>query len=484
ANFDSLTYSKGASVIKQLNTFLGAENFRQGVRNYLKAYEFKNADYDDFMSSLGNTGSGSLTGWGEEWFKQAGLNRVEPVVVCAHGKISRFEILQQSSKDVPVYRTHLTKLALYKNQDGRLKLHRVIPIGYAQERTDLPALIGEDCPAFVFLNHEDHDYVKNRIDADSLKRIQAHLSDIDDALTRAMIWHSLWEMVRDAELPLLDYISMVLEYAGNEPEIKIVSAVLETVYSRRGNGFSVLVCLPSGKIRAQQIDKIEAFLWRQLREAKAGSDFQKLWFDAYVLAARSKTALGNLVDVLKGQVHLKQFALDQDRRWNVIVAISTLDVKQGNLWRTRELARDRSSNGITRGIAAQAALPSLEIKQSWFKKIVQFDAQMTLAQLTAAMRNLFPANQLRFRATFSAEFFDLLKGELEKKDVEFMESFAASLAPTLCTPASVRRLHRFIAENPGLRPVVLKMLKIGQQEDQRCVRVREKAPARTDWPRT
>ncbi|MGH8498763.1 MAG: ERAP1-like C-terminal domain-containing protein, partial [Methylococcales bacterium] len=400
---------------------------------------------------------------------------VKPVVACEHGKISDFKILQQAPAEAPVLRTHLAKLALYKNHDGRLKLQRVVQIRYARQQTYFPELVGEDCPAFVFLNHDDNDYVKVKIDAESLKTIRGHLGELDESLTRAMIWHSLWEMVRDADLPLLDYVSMVLKYIGKEPEIKIVSAVLDTVYSRRGSGSSVLVYLPNGKIRDQQIDKIENFLWRRLQEAEAGSDSQKLWLDAYVVSARSKTALGNLVDVMQGKVRLKQFVLDQDRRWNVIVAIGTLDVTQGNLWRSRELARDHSSDGVIRGIAAEAALPSLEMKQAWFKKIVTAGETIPLAQLKAAMRNLFPANQSRFRAAFSTEFFSQLKGELEKKDVEFIGPFAASLAPTLCTPASVQGLHQFIAENHGLRPVVLKTLRIGEQEDQRCVRVREKA---------
>ncbi len=159
ANFDSLPYPKGASVIKQLDTLLGAENFRQGVRNYLKAQEFKNADYDDFMASLRNTRTGSLARWGDEWFKQAGLNSVEAVVACEHGKISAFKILQQALTKTPPFRTNLTKLALYENRDDQLELQCVIPVRYARQQTDLPDLVGEHCPAFVFLNHDDNDYV-------------------------------------------------------------------------------------------------------------------------------------------------------------------------------------------------------------------------------------------------------------------------------------------------------------------------------------
>src|SRR5271156_5825688 len=40
ANFDGITYGKGASVLKQLAYLLGDEKFRDGVRLYLKAHAY------------------------------------------------------------------------------------------------------------------------------------------------------------------------------------------------------------------------------------------------------------------------------------------------------------------------------------------------------------------------------------------------------------------------------------------------------------
>jgi puromycin-sensitive aminopeptidase len=53
AMFDVLTYEKGASVLRMLEQYLGPEVFRQGVRDYLRAHQYANADTGDLWSALG-----------------------------------------------------------------------------------------------------------------------------------------------------------------------------------------------------------------------------------------------------------------------------------------------------------------------------------------------------------------------------------------------------------------------------------------------
>lgn len=47
--FDTITYSKGASIIRMLEDFLSPEIFQAGVTDYLKAHQFSNANTDDLL---------------------------------------------------------------------------------------------------------------------------------------------------------------------------------------------------------------------------------------------------------------------------------------------------------------------------------------------------------------------------------------------------------------------------------------------------
>ena len=40
AVFDSIAYSKGASVIRMMEDFMGEDDFRRGISNFLKKYSF------------------------------------------------------------------------------------------------------------------------------------------------------------------------------------------------------------------------------------------------------------------------------------------------------------------------------------------------------------------------------------------------------------------------------------------------------------
>ncbi|XP_058826206.1 aminopeptidase N isoform X2 [Topomyia yanbarensis] len=50
--FDPITYSKGASIIRMMSSFLGKETFKAGIMQYLKQYQYGNADQEDLWEIL------------------------------------------------------------------------------------------------------------------------------------------------------------------------------------------------------------------------------------------------------------------------------------------------------------------------------------------------------------------------------------------------------------------------------------------------
>ncbi|XP_017484575.1 PREDICTED: glutamyl aminopeptidase-like [Rhagoletis zephyria] len=50
--FDSITYSKGASVIRMLEDLVGEEKFRNATKNYLLKFYYSNAETDDFLTEI------------------------------------------------------------------------------------------------------------------------------------------------------------------------------------------------------------------------------------------------------------------------------------------------------------------------------------------------------------------------------------------------------------------------------------------------
>ncbi|MQG62459.1 MAG: M1 family metallopeptidase [SAR202 cluster bacterium] len=70
--FDAISYSKGASVIRMLENFLGEESFRKGLNRYLSSHMYDNARTEDLWSALETESGRPVTAIMDSWVKQMG----------------------------------------------------------------------------------------------------------------------------------------------------------------------------------------------------------------------------------------------------------------------------------------------------------------------------------------------------------------------------------------------------------------------------
>ena len=60
AVFDIISYSKGASIIRMIEDFLGPDDFRKGLHNFLVQHKYKTAVTQDLMEQLTRASSQEL----------------------------------------------------------------------------------------------------------------------------------------------------------------------------------------------------------------------------------------------------------------------------------------------------------------------------------------------------------------------------------------------------------------------------------------
>lgn len=71
--FDTISYSKGASVIHMLNQYLGAKTFRDGLRHYLKQHAYANTDTIDLWKALAEVSKQPVEEFMHAWTSQSGF---------------------------------------------------------------------------------------------------------------------------------------------------------------------------------------------------------------------------------------------------------------------------------------------------------------------------------------------------------------------------------------------------------------------------
>jgi len=76
--FDEISYGKGACILRMIEAYLGADDFRKGVRNYLIQYKFSNATGKELWSSLEEVSGKQIERIMGEWIRKPGY----PVVTA------------------------------------------------------------------------------------------------------------------------------------------------------------------------------------------------------------------------------------------------------------------------------------------------------------------------------------------------------------------------------------------------------------------
>lgn len=70
--FDAISYSKGASILRMIQDFLGEEAFRKGVSEYLKSFSYGNATRYDFWTMLSKGSGKDVNKIMEAWVTKPG----------------------------------------------------------------------------------------------------------------------------------------------------------------------------------------------------------------------------------------------------------------------------------------------------------------------------------------------------------------------------------------------------------------------------
>jgi aminopeptidase N len=464
-NIDAITYSKGASTLNQLRHLLGEETFRKGVHNYLVKYQWKNAKLDDFIGSLGEAAGRDLSQWTQQWLYQPGVNTVTANYSCAGGKISNFSLQQTAGAQYPVLREQRVQLALMGKQ---MKVDKVLAVTYKGGATEVPELKGAACPDLVYPNYQDWGFVKAKLDQRSFAAARKSLSKVEDPLLRTMLWQSLWDGVRDGELPLNDFLQAALHNAPAEKDYVLLGDVLGK--TARAKAYLDKMGADSAYAR-KTAAALEQMAWKGA-ESSTG-DFQRRWFGSYVGFATTPEAQKRLAQVLDGSVQLKGLNVSQDVRWSIIEHLSSVGYAGAAALLAAEQEKDKSDTGQSAALAATVARPDAKVKEEWLAQINDLQTKLPFARLRTAMDAMYPPSQNKLGEQTAALRLAQLPVLDKAAGPVFMRSYGANMIPGSCTADSVQRLADAAGQYKDLSAGTRRALLVAHQEDARCVTIRK-----------
>lgn len=457
ANFDGITYAKGASVLKQLVAYVGREPFLSGLRAYFAEHAFANAGFGDLLSALETSSGRDLSGWADEWLRTTGINPISVEIEAGTATISSLTVVQgPAAPGEGELRTHRLGVGLYnRDTSGAIVRTARAELDINGARTDVVDLAGQPVPDLILPNDDDLTYCSVRLDERSLETVLNSLEDVTDSLARTLCWSALWEMTREARLPARRFVEVVSRAAPREAHVGVVQRVLsqaQTALARYADpDWAASTGWPT----------FAAAMLEAACSAKAGSDHQLAFLTALCacpIGPDQCRVLELLLDAGSDEAGLPGLVVDTDLRWTVLTALVAAGAESNDRI-DAELSSDDTAGGARRAATARAARPTTHAKDEAEELLATTGANApTNAIVRATLLGVNLPGQEHLLAGLSERYLDTVTALWAARPGDLAQTVAEGLFPAWSVePETVSRFEAVIADTsqPGaLRRII------------------------------
>eukprot|EP00253_Pinus_taeda_P000536 PITA_00536 len=227
--FDAISYRKGASIIRMLESYIGASVFQKGLIAYVKRYAWKNARTEDLWAVLSEVSGESVNELMDSWTKQKGYP-----VVSAKLKGDKLELDQSQylSSGKPGNGHWVIPITLCygsynarKNALLREKLGSISLSGIADSQEDAGSQ-----PSWIKLNVGQTAFYRVQYDDELAKRLRSAIGAGSlDATDRFGILDDTYALCSACKQPLSALLSLMDAYR-NELDYSVLSCLVDIAY--------------------------------------------------------------------------------------------------------------------------------------------------------------------------------------------------------------------------------------------------------------
>ncbi|WP_019071621.1 aminopeptidase N [Streptomyces hokutonensis] len=333
--FDNITYPKGASVLQQLKTYVGEENFRAGMAAYFAQHAWGNTTLQDLIDSLSEASGRDLDTWRTAWLGTAGTDRFtlerdgDTLTLVADGT-PRPQVLAVG--------------AYGENGDG-LERRALVRVEVTETRTPVTGLPPADV---LLINDDDLTFATTRPDPatrDALFRTAARLPT---AISRGVAAATVWDMLITGEATAAE--------AGRSLTALLVAETSDAVIEPYLNLAANIAELWAPAAERTALSAAVAAACLRLADDPGR---RQVALRGLARTATTRNDLDRLRELAGADVDLHWRALVRDAELGGDVASETEQL----------LARDPDPDAWTRALAVRAALPDAASKAEVWQRL-------------------------------------------------------------------------------------------------------------------
>ncbi|WP_394224420.1 M1 family metallopeptidase [Alteromonas gracilis] len=208
-----LNYSKGESILQMIESLIGTEKFREGVRNYMNTHAWGNTVADDLWQALDNVSDFNLSAMMKAYLEQPGYPLIH---ISQDGKLaqSRFHLAGATVED----QTWAIPLKLTYQTEGKIR-NDVVFID--KDVTTLPQLAEAD---WVYPNDNATGYFRWSIEPAQLNALLENLDVLNKREKKNVLYN--YQALLNADEVGIDSVMNVLNRLAKDDDPEVIRAAV------------------------------------------------------------------------------------------------------------------------------------------------------------------------------------------------------------------------------------------------------------------
>jgi aminopeptidase N len=461
--YGNIVYRKAPSVLRQAEFYLGEREFREAVRLFIREHGYANATWADLVRAFERTSGRKLGEWADAWVRRRGMPDVSVRwTKDRRGRISRMTVEQRDVLGEGGAWPMKVELVLRYGMRGGARDERVTVMLDGRRPVEVKEVAGRRAPEFVFANSGDYGYGRFLLDDASRRSVVALLGQVDDDFLRALLWGSLWDSVREAEMAPAEFVRLATVHAPREQDDVALQFVLTRAVSaygrylsdaqRRALGPAFERMLRAGATSAATVGERLTYL-RALRDA-----------------AESAEALDFLAAAIEDGGRALRLSLGTRDRFDLARALTAAGDERGPKLSARLAAGEDSNDARRYAYAAGAAWPDAPVKRKYFEQYFS-DRELPESWVEASLVPFNSPRQAELTLMHLKPALEALPLWKRTRKIFFVNNWLAAFLGGQCDEHARRVVADFLARETLDRDLRLKVLEAADGLE-RCVRVR------------
>lgn len=462
SNYGPIVYNKAPSVLRQLEYAVGAPAFQRGVQAFLRAHAYGNATWRDLLGAIGGAAGIDLTSWGRQWILRPGMPIVEQRLVTRGGRIVSLTLIQRPAQPTlsgrGAWPLKTRVVAHYSNAPAR-----AFAVTMTRDTTVVREAAGLPAPDYVYANDGDFGYALVLTDSASTRWLAENVERVGDDFERAMLFGSLWDLVRETRMAPARYAAIAMRAIPRERDEQTAT----TLIGRLGTVLSRYVHPPT---RDSITPGAERMLLAGASDTTRSYGVRKAQLDALISLARTPTALARL-DAWLDSITALGLPLRPPTRWSIVTRLVAERATSAERRLAAEAKRDSTTEGQRQAFVAAAARPDAENKAQYFRRYFA-ERDLNEEWVTSSLRAFHEPEQSALTRAYLTAALDSLPFIQKNRRIFFLGSWLSATIGGQSESESLAAIDAWLTAHPTLATDLRQKILQSRDELERVVAIR------------